>query len=66
MADASADVKAPQYLSFTIAGTDYGLPILTVKEILQFEEATRVPGTPRSIRGVVNVRGRSFRSWTSR
>jgi purine-binding chemotaxis protein CheW len=56
MADTS-DVKAPQYLSFTIAGTDYGLPILTVKEILQFEETTRVPGTPPSIRGVINVRG---------
>jgi purine-binding chemotaxis protein CheW len=51
------DVKAPQYLSFTIAGTDYGLPILTVKEILQHEEGTRVPGTPPSIRGVINVRG---------
>ena len=56
MANAS-DVKAPQYLSFTIAGTDYGLPILMVKEILQFEETTRVPGTPASIRGVINVRG---------
>jgi purine-binding chemotaxis protein CheW len=56
MTDVS-DVKAPQYLSFTIAGTDYGLPILTVKEILQHEETTRVPGTPPSIRGVINVRG---------
>jgi purine-binding chemotaxis protein CheW len=53
----TSDMKAPQYLSFTIAGTDYGLPILTVKEILQFEETTRVPGTPASIRGVINVRG---------
>jgi purine-binding chemotaxis protein CheW len=51
------ETKAPQYLSFTIAGTDYGLPILTVKEILQFEETTRVPGTPASVRGVINVRG---------
>jgi chemotaxis signal transduction protein len=51
------EVKAPQYLSFTIAGTDYGLPILAVKEILQHEEPTRVPGTPASIRGVINVRG---------
>lgn len=49
--------SAPQYLSFTIAGTDYGLPILAVKEILQHEEPTRVPGAPASIRGVINVRG---------
>jgi purine-binding chemotaxis protein CheW len=53
----TSDMKAPQYLSFTIAGTDFGLPILAVKEILQFEESTRVPGTPASIRGVINVRG---------
>jgi purine-binding chemotaxis protein CheW len=53
----TSDVKAEQFLSFTIAGTDYGIPILMVKEILQHEEATRVPGTPPSIRGVINVRG---------
>ncbi len=51
------DGKAPQYLSFRIGSTDYGIPILTVKEILQHEECTRVPGTPASIRGVINVRG---------
>jgi purine-binding chemotaxis protein CheW len=55
--ETTTDVKAPQYLSFTIAGTDYGLPILIVKEILQFEDTTRVPGTPASVRGVINVRG---------
>lgn len=49
--------KAPQYLSFSVAGTDYGVPILAVKEILQHEEPTRVPAAPPSIRGVINVRG---------
>jgi purine-binding chemotaxis protein CheW len=51
------EARAPQYLSFAIAGTDYGVPILAVKEILQHEEPTRVPGAPPSIRGVINVRG---------
>lgn len=46
-----------QHLSFTIAGVDYGLPILKVKEILQFEDATPIPGAPLSVRGVINVRG---------
>jgi chemotaxis signal transduction protein len=46
-----------QYLSFVVGGTDFGIPILKVKEILQFEGVTRVPGTPGSIRGVINVRG---------
>ncbi len=53
----TSETQAPQFLSFTIAGTDYGLPILKVKEILQYEEPTRVPGAPPSIRGVINVRG---------
>ena len=50
--ETTAEVQAPQ-----VAGTDYGLPILTVKEILQHDEPTRVPGAPGSIRGVINVRG---------
>lgn len=49
--------QATQFLSFSVAGSDYGLPILKVREILSFEGATPVPGTPPSIRGVVNVRG---------
>jgi purine-binding chemotaxis protein CheW len=46
-----------QHLTFSVAGTDYGISILRVKEILQYENETRVPGTPPSIRGVVNIRG---------
>lgn len=49
--------QAKQFLSFVVGGTDFGVPILKVKEILQFEEVTRVPGTPAAIRGVINVRG---------
>jgi purine-binding chemotaxis protein CheW len=49
--------QATQFLSFSVAGSDYGLPILKVREILSYEGATPVPGTPPSIRGVVNVRG---------
>jgi purine-binding chemotaxis protein CheW len=53
----SLETRAPQYLSFDVAGTGYGLPILAVKEILQYDEPTRVPGSPPSVRGVINVRG---------
>ena len=49
--------QANQFLSFSVAGSDYGLPILKVREILSYEGSTPVPGTPPSIRGVVNVRG---------
>jgi len=46
-----------QYLSFTLRETDYAVGILRVKEILQYEPTTRVPSTPRSVRGVINLRG---------
>jgi purine-binding chemotaxis protein CheW len=46
-----------QYLSFRLAGGDYAVGILKVKEILQYEEITAVPSTPPSIRGVLNLRG---------
>jgi purine-binding chemotaxis protein CheW len=46
-----------QYLGFFIADEEYAVGILKVKEILQFEAITRVPGMPPTIRGVTNVRG---------
>ncbi|HSN90485.1 MAG TPA: chemotaxis protein CheW [Anaeromyxobacteraceae bacterium] len=51
------DADRRQYLSFSLAGSEYGVGILSVREILQYEEVTRVPSTPRSIRGVINLRG---------
>src|SRR5512138_2619175 len=55
--EAAQPEQANQFLSFSVAGSDYGLPILKVREILSYEGSTPVPGTPSSIRGVVNVRG---------
>ncbi len=38
-----------QYLSFALAGSDYAVGILQVKEILQYETVTRVPSVPPSV-----------------
>jgi len=57
MTSASEVPERRQYLAFALAGGDYAVGILKVKEILQFEEITTVPSTPRSIRGVLNLRG---------
>lgn len=54
---ASEAVQRNQYLSFALAGSEYAVGILQVKEILQYESATRVPSVPPSIRGVINLRG---------
>jgi len=57
MGSANEVAEREQHLAFSVAGGDYALGILNVKEILQYEEVTKVPSTPRSIRGVINLRG---------
>jgi purine-binding chemotaxis protein CheW len=47
-----------QYLTFYLAGEEYAIGILRVKEILEYDTLTPVPQTPPSIRGVINLRGR--------
>ncbi len=47
-----------QYLTFRVAGEEYALGILHVREIIEFASSTRVPGTPPWIHGVINLRGR--------
>ena len=46
-----------QYFTFFLAGQEYAIGILKVKEIIEYCELTRVPKTPRHIRGVINLRG---------
>jgi purine-binding chemotaxis protein CheW len=46
-----------QYLTFYLAEEEYAIGILQVKEILEYDTLTKVPQTPPSIRGVINLRG---------
>jgi purine-binding chemotaxis protein CheW len=46
-----------QYLGFYIGEEEFAIGILRVKEILEYDTITKVPGTPPSIRGVINLRG---------
>jgi len=48
---------APRYLTFSVEGEYYGIPILKVKEILGMREITPLPQTPPSVRGILNLRG---------
>jgi purine-binding chemotaxis protein CheW len=52
-----ADART-QFLSFTLAGEEYAVDILRVKEIIEYDGLTRVPGMPGWIAGVINLRGR--------
>jgi len=50
-------IDQQQYLTFLLAGEEYAISILKVKEIIEYDTVTVVPKTPRWIRGVINLRG---------
>ena len=51
------DISTGQYLTFTLDQEIYALPIVTVREVLELTDITRVPRTPPAMRGVINLRG---------
>jgi len=42
---------------FAVAGTVYGCDIGAIREIVPLRRATRLPGAPAYVRGLVNLRG---------
>ncbi len=48
---------AGQYLTFLLAGEEYGVEILRVQEIKGWDSATPIPNTPEHVLGVLNLRG---------
>lgn len=50
-------VGTDQFLTFLLAGEEYGLNILNVQEIKGWDGATPIPNTPEHILGVINLRG---------
>jgi len=51
------EAEAAQYLTFFLGEEEYGVSLLRVREIIQYDTITRVPRTPTFIRGVINLRG---------
>ena len=47
-----------KYLTFSLAGEEYGIGILTVKEIIGIMAITTIPRTPSYVKGVINLRGK--------
>ena len=46
-----------QYLTVRLAGEEYGIDILAVREIRGWTPVTRIPRSPHHLLGVVNLRG---------
>jgi len=57
MMNTDLDLNAEQFLSFYLAGEEYGVDILRVQEIKCWENATEVPNSPDYLKGVINLRG---------
>jgi len=47
-----------KYLTFSLAGEEYGIGILKIKEIIGLMPITTVPRTPPFVKGVINLRGK--------
>ncbi len=50
--------KEGKYLTFSLAGEEYGIGILKVKEIIGMMPITTVPRAPEHVKGVINLRGK--------
>lgn len=46
-----------QFLTFMLSGEMFAIPILNIKEIIEYGSLTSVPMMPSFIRGVINLRG---------
>jgi len=46
-----------QYCTFFLDGMLFGIEAARVQEVLRFHEITAVPRAPRSVRGLLNLRG---------
>jgi purine-binding chemotaxis protein CheW len=52
------DPAAPRLLLFGVAGRVYGCDLDAVREIVPVRRATRLPGAPHFVSGLINLRGR--------
>jgi purine-binding chemotaxis protein CheW len=57
MTNSPTESASEQYLTFMLAGEEYGVAILQVQEIKGWDKVTRIPHTPEYVLGVINLRG---------
>jgi len=57
LSEAQADEQSDQYLTFFMAGEEFGVDILAVQEIRGWEPITAIPNSPSQVLGFTNLRG---------
>lgn len=53
----NAGNEVREYLTFAAAGQEYGIDILSVREIRGWTVETPLPNSPAAVRGIINLRG---------
>lgn len=46
-----------QYITFKVQGREYGIDIMSIREIKGWSDTTSLPNSPEYMRGVINLRG---------
>jgi purine-binding chemotaxis protein CheW len=56
-ADAGPAVERVSYLGFVVGADVYGLPLEQLREVAPLKRLRRIPGAPRHVAGLMNLRG---------
>jgi purine-binding chemotaxis protein CheW len=56
--DTEPNMIANEYVTFSVCGALFGLPVLRVNDVFRPLAVTRVPLAPPAIAGILNLRGR--------
>lgn len=57
MAAENDSIRKDRYLTFYLEEELYGMDIMSVQEIIAMMKTTKVPKTPKCVKGVMNLRG---------
>ena len=57
MSNAAVDTEEGQLVTFSLSGEEMAVPINLVQEIVRPPQITKVPGAPRYVEGIGNLRG---------
>ena len=54
---AISDLRDFQFLTLSLRGEKYAIPVGRVLEVLEYAKVTRLPGTATYLKGIINLRG---------
>lgn len=58
MSTVASNTATAEYVTVTVDGQMFGIPVLSVQDVLGPQKITKIPLSPPEIAGVLNLRGR--------